>query len=168
MKTIGQLNLLAVALLYRLASLLVLNTSQAQTPPLALLRRWLRRWLVSVRTPRLWVPRARPWMGARRTKLTCRPTFPPRISDRSFSTITRCVRCYRPTHVCQSIGSQKQGLVINPDTSVDVYFDPTPPAGYEANWAQTVPGKGWNVLFVFTVRYSRGSTRPGNRVNLNW
>jgi len=33
MKTIGQLNLLAVALLYRLASLLVLNTSQAQTPP---------------------------------------------------------------------------------------------------------------------------------------
>jgi hypothetical protein len=46
-----------------------------------------------------------------------------------------------------SIGSQKQGLVINPDTSVDVYFGPTPPAGHEANWAQTVPGKDWNVLF---------------------
>jgi hypothetical protein len=28
---------------------------------------------------------------------------------------------------------------------VDVYFGPKPPAGKEANWAQTVPGKGWNV-----------------------
>jgi hypothetical protein len=46
-----------------------------------------------------------------------------------------------------SIGSQKQGLVVNPDTSVDVYFGPNPPAGHEANWAQTVPGKAWNVLF---------------------
>jgi hypothetical protein len=45
-----------------------------------------------------------------------------------------------------SIGSQKQGLVINPDTSVDVYFGPTVPACHEANWVQTVPGKGWNVL----------------------
>jgi hypothetical protein len=46
-----------------------------------------------------------------------------------------------------SIGSQTKGIVINSDTSVDVYFGPTPPAGHEANWAQTVPGKGWNVLF---------------------
>jgi hypothetical protein len=45
-----------------------------------------------------------------------------------------------------SIGSQKKGLVVNPDTSVDVYFGPTAPAGHEANWVQTVPGKGWNVL----------------------
>ena len=42
-----------------------------------------------------------------------------------------------------SIGSQKQGVVINPDTSVDVWFGPTAPAGHEANWVQTVPGKGW-------------------------
>jgi hypothetical protein len=45
-----------------------------------------------------------------------------------------------------SIGSQKKGIVINPDTSVDVYFGPTAPAGHEANWVQTVRGKGWNVL----------------------
>jgi hypothetical protein len=45
-----------------------------------------------------------------------------------------------------SIGSQKKDIVINPDTSVDVYFGPTAPAGHEANWVQTVPGKGWNVL----------------------
>jgi hypothetical protein len=45
-----------------------------------------------------------------------------------------------------SIGSQKEGIVINPDTSVDVYFGPTAPAGHEANWVQTVPSKGWNTI----------------------
>jgi hypothetical protein len=47
------------------------------------------------------------------------------------------------------MSSQKQGIVINPDSSVDVYFGPTPPAGKEANWIQTVPGKGWNCIFRF-------------------
>ena len=45
-----------------------------------------------------------------------------------------------------SISSQKKGVVINPDTSVDIWFGPTAPKGHEANWVQTVPGKGWNVL----------------------
>lgn len=45
-----------------------------------------------------------------------------------------------------SLGSQSKGIVVNPDTSVDVYFGPTAPAGCEANWVQTVPGKGWNVI----------------------
>ena len=45
-----------------------------------------------------------------------------------------------------SIGSQKKGLVVNADTSVDIWFGPTAPVGHEANWLQTVPGKGWNVL----------------------
>ena len=45
-----------------------------------------------------------------------------------------------------SMSSQRQGIVTNPDTSVDVYFGPTAPAGHEVNWVQTVPGKGWNVI----------------------
>ncbi|WP_240512334.1 DUF1254 domain-containing protein [Pseudoruegeria sp. SK021] len=45
-----------------------------------------------------------------------------------------------------SIGSDKKDIVINPDSSVDVWFGPTAPEGHEANWVQTVPGKGWNVL----------------------
>jgi hypothetical protein len=45
-----------------------------------------------------------------------------------------------------SIGSQKKDLVVNPDTSVDVWFGPAAPKGHESNWVQTVPGKGWNVL----------------------
>jgi hypothetical protein len=46
-----------------------------------------------------------------------------------------------------STGSQKKDIVINSDTSADVWFGPTAPAGHEANRVQTVPGKGWNVIF---------------------
>jgi len=45
-----------------------------------------------------------------------------------------------------SISSQREGVVVNADGSVDVWFSPTAPKGHEANWVQTVPGKGWNVL----------------------
>lgn len=45
-----------------------------------------------------------------------------------------------------SLGSQSKGIVVNGDTSVDVYFGPSAPAGHETNWVQTVPGKGWNVV----------------------
>jgi hypothetical protein len=45
-----------------------------------------------------------------------------------------------------SISSQQKGTAINPDTSVDVYFGPKRPAGEKANWIQTWPGKGWNVI----------------------
>lgn len=42
-----------------------------------------------------------------------------------------------------SVSSQKNDLIVNHDTSVDVYFGPTSPPGKEPNWVQTVPGKGW-------------------------
>jgi hypothetical protein len=45
-----------------------------------------------------------------------------------------------------SISSQKKDILINPDTSVDVYFGPEPPHGKETNWVQTIPGKGWFVV----------------------
>jgi hypothetical protein len=45
-----------------------------------------------------------------------------------------------------SISSQKTDIVVNPDKSVDVWFGPSAPKGHEANWVQTVPGKGWNIL----------------------
>jgi hypothetical protein len=45
-----------------------------------------------------------------------------------------------------SIGSLKKGVIVNDDTSVDVWFGPTAPKGHEANWVQTVPGKSWNAL----------------------
>ena len=45
-----------------------------------------------------------------------------------------------------SISSQKKGVVVNRDSSVDIYFGPKAPAGRDGNWVQTWPGKGWNVI----------------------
>lgn len=48
-----------------------------------------------------------------------------------------------------SISSQRTPLVKNDDGSVTLYFGPTnnAPEGSEANWLQSVPGKGFFVLF---------------------
>jgi len=46
------------------------------------------------------------------------------------------------------VNSFGKGLVTNPDGSTDVRLGPKLPQGApEANWAQTIPGKGWNMLF---------------------
>lgn len=45
------------------------------------------------------------------------------------------------------VSSLDKGLMVNADGSVDVYFGPEAPTGKEHNWIQTVPGKGWNMLF---------------------
>jgi hypothetical protein len=37
----------------------------------------------------------------------------------------------------------RDALIENEDGSIDLYFGPEAPAGQEANWIQTVPGKGW-------------------------
>jgi len=45
------------------------------------------------------------------------------------------------------LDNNKAGLKQNADGTFDVYFGPKAPGGQEANWIQTVPGKGWNMLF---------------------
>ena len=42
--------------------------------------------------------------------------------------------------------SQRDKLIANDDGSIDLYFGPKAPVGKEANWTQTVPGKGWFCL----------------------
>jgi hypothetical protein len=44
-----------------------------------------------------------------------------------------------------TVGSQTEGLRQNADGSYDIYFGPKPPRGFENNWLETVPGKGWFV-----------------------
>ena len=46
-----------------------------------------------------------------------------------------------------SKNNKRDRLITNADGSVDLYYGPKAPAGKEANWTQTVPGKGWYVLF---------------------
>ena len=47
----------------------------------------------------------------------------------------------RPTR-----SSTDDGLVTNADGSVDIYFGPEAPEGFEPNWIKTKPGEGWFVL----------------------
>ena len=46
-----------------------------------------------------------------------------------------------------SKASGRDTMIKNNDGSIDLYYGPKAPAGKEANWTQTVPGKGWFVLF---------------------
>jgi hypothetical protein len=44
------------------------------------------------------------------------------------------------------LDSNEPDIKKNADGSVTVWFAPKAPAGQEANWVQTMPGKGWNSL----------------------
>jgi hypothetical protein len=54
-----------------------------------------------------------------------------------------------------SVSSQKKGLQVNADGSVDVYFGPKAPAGKESNWVQTIPSQTW-----FTILRLYGPLEP--------
>ena len=43
--------------------------------------------------------------------------------------------------------SSRQDLVKNDDGSVDIYFGPTAPKGFEKNWIPTVSGRAWFTYF---------------------
>jgi len=45
-----------------------------------------------------------------------------------------------------SVGSQTDGIKKNDNGSYDMYFAPKPPKGFENNWLETIPGKGWFVV----------------------
>lgn len=63
-----------------------------------------------------------------------------------------------------SASSEDGEAVPNEDGSKTLYFGPTPPAGRERNWIQTVPGKGWFVmlrLYRPLGAWLDGTWRPG-------
>jgi hypothetical protein len=44
------------------------------------------------------------------------------------------------------VDSNLSGLTKNADGGATIWFGPKPPKGSEANWVQTVPGRGYNVI----------------------
>jgi len=44
------------------------------------------------------------------------------------------------------MNSVRDEMITKEDGSIDLYFGPTAPEGLEANWIETVPGKGWFTL----------------------
>jgi hypothetical protein len=63
-----------------------------------------------------------------------------------------------------SKNNARDALIENENGSIDLYFGPQPPAGKEANWIQTVPGKGWfSLLRLYspTEAWFDKTWRPG-------
>ena len=64
-----------------------------------------------------------------------------------------------------SKNNTRDKMIVNGDDgSIDLYFSPTAPVGKEANWIQTVPGKGWFCvlrLYSPTEAWYDQTWRPG-------
>jgi len=64
-----------------------------------------------------------------------------------------------------SKNTSRDDLVENADGSIDIYFGPVAPDGFEANWIQTLPGKGWfSLLRIYspTQAWFDKTWRPGD------
>jgi hypothetical protein len=81
---------------------------------------------------------------------TYRLHIPPDVPAKRFWEITvydNQTRCMLQTDQrLPGVTSQDEDLVQNADGSYDIYFGPEKPDG-DVNWVQTIPGKGWNVLW---------------------
>ncbi len=75
---------------------------------------------------------------------------PPEVPAKQFWSATvydNDTRCLLENRLKKADLSSRHDLAKNEDGSVDLYFGPTPPAGKERNWVQTIPGKGWFTYF---------------------
>ena len=52
----------------------------------------------------------------------------------------------RTTHHRHPINSDAGKPDTNEDGSIDIYFAPKAPEGWEKNWIQTIPGKSWFII----------------------
>lgn len=67
--------------------------------------------------------------------------------------------------VSAGIDGLSKGLRKNHDGSISIHFSPVAPKGNEKNWVQTIPGKGFNVLFRMygpTEAWFNGSWAPSD------
>ena len=93
--------------------------------------------------------------------------IPPNVPAERFWEITvydNQTRCMLQTDQrLPGVTSIQEDIVQNADGSYDVYFGPEKP-GKNINWVQTIPNKGWNVLWrIYSptqVWYDKG-WRPG-------
>ena len=84
--------------------------------------------------------------GARTYKVTL-PGPIPVNNFWAFTVYDNQTRSLLPTdQKTAGVDSNAPALKKNADGGATVWFAPKPPAGNEANWVQTMPGKGFNVL----------------------
>ena len=68
------------------------------------------------------------------------------------------------------IDSLQDGLRYNKDGSIDIYYAPKAPPGFEKNWVQTIPGKSWfTVLRMYSPlkAWIDQSWRPSEIIKTN-
>ncbi|MEO1982884.1 MAG: DUF1214 domain-containing protein [Fuerstiella sp.] len=88
-----------------------------------------------------------PYDGSKTYKVNV-PKNPPAKDFWSFTLYDNQTRAMLQTdQQFPGIDNNKPGMKKNSDGSYDVYFGPRAPKGQKNNWIQTVPGKGWNMLF---------------------
>lgn len=88
----------------------------------------------------------RPFDGSR----TYRLNIPADVPAKSFWAVTiydsQTRSLLQTSQLFPTVGSQTDEVRVNDDGSYDIYFAPKPPAGYENNWLETVPGKSWFII----------------------
>ena len=111
-----------------------------------------------------------PLDGAKTYKVTLPPNVPAKdfwsfvVYDNQTRSMLQTDQRY------PSVSSAKGKVRQNEDGSFDVYFGPQAPQGWEDNWVQTIPGKGWNMLFRLygpLEPWFDKTWRPGDAVPLN-
>ncbi len=84
-----------------------------------------------------------PFDGSRTYKLNI-PANPPAKDFWALTMYDNQTRSQLQTsQAFPTVGSQDKGLKKNDDGSYDIYFAPKAPQGFENNWLETIPGKGW-------------------------
>jgi len=90
------------------------------------------------------------WLAGARDYTIHVPADPPAKLFWSFTVYDVYSRCLIDNdQQRRGRGSRDQDLTINSDGSIDLYFGPSAPAGGEANWVQTIPGRHWFSYFRF-------------------
>jgi hypothetical protein len=86
--------------------------------------------------------------GGKSYKVRLPPNIPMK-DNWSFTVYDNQTRsCLQTDQRFPSVNSFDKGVTTNADGSTEVWFGPKLPQGAaEANWVQTIPGKGWNMLF---------------------
>ena len=91
--------------------------------------------------------KGRPFNGAKTYKVH----LPPKAPAKDFWAFTvydvQTRSMLQTDQKFPEINSKDPKVQKNQDGSYDVYFGPKPPKGKKSNWIQTIPGKGWHMLF---------------------
>jgi len=89
---------------------------------------------------------SRPLDGSKTYRLHLPANFP--VKDNWSVTIydTQTRSMLQTDQQYAGLNSLGEGIQVNSDGSIDVYFAPEAPEGMESNWVESLPGKSWFII----------------------